>query len=160
MHESIKYLTGLNQTILRKVTNTGKEILCEKCVDGPGPLIKNAASLQQHQPLKGMNSSPTKATAQQQQQQTLQKPMSPNKDIDPNNCAGCGEQLKEGQALIALDRQWHIWCFRCQNCGTVLSGEYMGKDGAPYCEKDYQKSFGVKCAYCDRYISGKVLQVY
>jgi actin-binding LIM protein len=23
---------------------------------------------------------------------------------------------------------------------------------------DYQKSFGVKCAYCERYISGKVLQ--
>ena len=43
-------------------------------------------------------------------------------------------------------------------CGTVLSGEYMGKDGQPYCEKDYQKSFGVKCAYCERYISGKVLQ--
>lgn len=28
----------------------------------------------------------------------------------------------------------------------------------PYCEKDYQKQFGVKCAYCNRYISGKVLQ--
>lgn len=48
--------------------------------------------------------------------------------------------------------------FRCLCCGTVLSGEYMGKDGQPYCEKDYQKSFGVKCAYCERYISGKVLQ--
>jgi actin-binding LIM protein len=34
----------------------------------------------------------------------------------------------------------------------------MGKDGVPYCEKDYQKAFGVKCAYCNRYISGKVLQ--
>lgn len=34
----------------------------------------------------------------------------------------------------------------------------MGKDGVPYCEKCYQKSFGVKCAYCNRYISGKVLQ--
>lgn len=34
----------------------------------------------------------------------------------------------------------------------------MGKDGVPYCEKDYQKSFGVKCAYCNRFISGKVLQ--
>lgn len=29
----------------------------------------------------------------------------------------------------------------------------------PYCEKDYQKLFGVKCAYCSRFISGKVLQV-
>lgn len=32
------------------------------------------------------------------------------------------------------------------------------RDGVPYCEKDYQKQFGVKCAYCNRFISGKVLQ--
>lgn len=131
-----------------KVTNTGKEILCEKCIDGGAPKLKHVT--QQH-------ASPTKATAQQQHNETLQKTTSP-KDIDPNNCAGCNTELKEGQALIALDRQWHIWCFRCLVCGQVLSGEYMGKDGQPYCEKDYQKSFGVKCAYCERYISGKVLQ--
>ncbi|XP_076280393.1 actin binding LIM protein Uncoordinated 115a isoform X9 [Lasioglossum baleicum] len=77
---------------------------------------------------------------------------------DPGACAGCGSQLREGQALVALDRQWHVWCFKCHSCDTVLHGEYMGKDGVPYCEKDYQKQFGVKCAYCNRYISGKVLQ--
>ncbi|XP_011877966.1 PREDICTED: actin-binding LIM protein 2 isoform X4 [Vollenhovia emeryi] len=77
---------------------------------------------------------------------------------DPGACAGCGNQLREGQALVALDRQWHVWCFKCHSCDTVLHGEYMGKDGVPYCEKDYQKQFGVKCAYCNRYISGKVLQ--
>ncbi|XP_066600515.1 actin-binding LIM protein 2 isoform X3 [Prorops nasuta] len=77
---------------------------------------------------------------------------------DPGACAGCGTQLREGQALVALDRQWHVWCFKCHSCDTVLHGEYMGKDGVPYCEKDYQKQFGVKCAYCNRYISGKVLQ--
>lgn len=48
--------------------------------------------------------------------------------------------------------------FRCKTCSTVLNGEYLGKDGVPYCEKCYQKLFGVKCAYCNRYISGKVLQ--
>ncbi|XP_058798097.1 actin-binding LIM protein 2 isoform X4 [Phymastichus coffea] len=77
---------------------------------------------------------------------------------DPGACAGCRQQLREGQALVALDRQWHVWCFKCHTCDTVLHGEYMGKDGVPYCEKDYQKQFGVKCAYCNRYISGKVLQ--
>lgn len=46
----------------------------------------------------------------------------------------------------------------CKNCHSILNGEYMGKDGVPYCEKCYQKLFGVKCAYCNRYISGKVLQ--
>lgn len=48
--------------------------------------------------------------------------------------------------------------FSCKNCNSILNGEYMGKDGVPYCEKCYQKLFGVKCAYCNRYISGKVLQ--
>lgn len=62
--------------------------------------------------------------------------------------------------MVALDQQWHIWCFKCGTCGTVLHGEYMGKDGIPYCERDYQKQFGVKCAYCNRFISGKVLQVF
>lgn len=27
------------------------------------------------------------------------------------------------------------YIFRCMVCGQVLSGEYMGKDGQPYCEK-------------------------
>lgn len=74
-------------------------------------------------------------------------------------CAGCGKELNEGQALVALDQQWHIWCFKCGTCGVVLHGEYMGRNGQPYCERDYQKQFGIKCAYCSRYISGKVLQV-
>lgn len=99
-----KFTVILKSTIFSKVTNTGKEILCEKCVGGAGPL-KQKTVPQQSQP------SPTKATAQQQLHEILQKPTSP-KEFDPNNCAGCGAELKEGQALIALDRQWHIWCFR------------------------------------------------
>lgn len=86
------------------MTNTGKEILCEKCVvDG------NPRQLKVSQ--QSNSSSPTKATAQKQLNETVRKTYSP-KDVDPNNCAGCGYELKEGQALIALDRQWHIWCFR------------------------------------------------
>ncbi|XP_026814943.1 actin-binding LIM protein 1 isoform X6 [Rhopalosiphum maidis] len=74
------------------------------------------------------------------------------------DCAECGDDLRNGQALYALDRQWHIYCFKCHECSAVLHGEYMGRDGVPYCEKDYQKLFGVKCTYCSRFISGKVLQ--
>lgn len=51
-----------------------------------------------------------------------------------------------------------IFLHSCKNCNSLLNGEYMGKDSIPYCEKCYQKLFGVKCAYCNRYISGKVLQ--
>eukprot|EP00794_Sanderia_malayensis_P005528 gene5528-6213_t len=75
-----------------------------------------------------------------------------------STCAGCGSEIKSGQALLALDSQWHLWCFTCHKCGCLLSGEYMGRDGVPYCEKDYQDEFGVTCAGCSGYITGKVLQ--
>jgi actin-binding LIM protein len=97
-----------------KVTNTGKEILCERCITSPTKsLVAKEPIVQKQQKTlsKELQSSPTRATAQQTHQETAKRPQNLN-DIDPNACAGCGDQLKEGQALIALDRQWHIWCFR------------------------------------------------
>ncbi|KAG4080226.1 hypothetical protein HA402_008297 [Bradysia odoriphaga] len=145
---------------MQAVTNTGKEVLCEKCVSIPNKIQPSSAPQVQKtsSPIKEIARSPTRATAQQHNQTESVQRKESTGEYDPNECAGCGDQLKEGQALIALDRQWHIWCFRCKNCSAVLNGEYMGKDGVPYCEKCYQKSFGVKCAYCNRFISGKVLQ--
>ncbi|CAJ1067851.1 actin-binding LIM protein 1-like isoform X2 [Xyrichtys novacula] len=88
------------------------------------------------------------------------EPMSPGpKDIlSSSNCAGCGRDIKNGQALLALDRQWHLGCFKCKSCSKVLTGEYISKDGAPYCEKDYQIHFGVQCEACHQFITGKVLE--
>ena len=42
-------------------------------------------------------------------------------------CAGCGEDIRSGQSLLALEKQWHLWCFTCTMCGCLLSGEYMGR---------------------------------
>ncbi|XP_029691187.1 actin-binding LIM protein 1 isoform X18 [Takifugu rubripes] len=88
------------------------------------------------------------------------EPLSPGpKDIlGSSNCAGCGRDIKNGQALLALDRQWHLGCFKCKACSKVLTGEYISKDGAPYCEKDYQIHFGVQCEACHQFITGKVLE--
>nr|XP_033469085.1 actin-binding LIM protein 1a isoform X16 [Epinephelus lanceolatus] len=88
------------------------------------------------------------------------EPMSPGpKDIlGSSNCAGCGRDIKNGQALLALDKQWHLGCFKCKACSKVLTGEYISKDGAPYCEKDYQIHFGVQCEACHQFITGKVLE--
>uniref|UniRef100_A0A3Q2D846 Actin binding LIM protein 1a n=1 Tax=Cyprinodon variegatus TaxID=28743 RepID=A0A3Q2D846_CYPVA len=88
------------------------------------------------------------------------EPMSPGpKDIlGSSSCSGCGRDIKNGQALLALDRQWHLGCFKCKACGKVLTGEYISKDGAPYCEKDYQIHFGVQCEACHQFITGKVLE--
>ncbi|XP_034255716.1 actin-binding LIM protein 1 isoform X2 [Thrips palmi] len=123
-----------------RVTYTGKEVLCARCVQIP---VRSGHSGDERSPAASP-ASPTSGGG--------------GLGLGSNDCAGCHEELKECQALIALDRQWHIWCFKCKACDAVLHGEYMGKDGVPYCEKDYQKKFGVKCAYCSRYISGKVLQ--
>ncbi|XP_049710649.1 actin-binding LIM protein 1 isoform X9 [Elephas maximus indicus] len=92
--------------------------------------------------------------------QLCAQPMStgPKEAACSSNCAGCGRDIKNGQALLALDKQWHLGCFKCKSCGKVLTGEYISKDGAPYCEKDYQGLFGVKCEACHQFITGKVLE--
>nr|XP_034988969.1 actin-binding LIM protein 1 isoform X18 [Zootoca vivipara] len=92
--------------------------------------------------------------------QMCAQPMSssPKELSNSSNCAGCGRDIKNGQALLALDKQWHLGCFKCKACAKVLTGEYISKDGAPYCEKDYQVLFGVKCEACHQFITGKVLE--
>ncbi|XP_026855918.2 actin-binding LIM protein 3-like isoform X2 [Electrophorus electricus] len=76
----------------------------------------------------------------------------------PSHCAGCKEEITQGQSLLALEKQWHVSCFKCQTCGTVLTGEYISKDGVPYCESDYHSQFGIRCETCHKYISGRVLE--
>ncbi|XP_069373277.1 actin-binding LIM protein 1-like isoform X6 [Paralichthys olivaceus] len=75
-----------------------------------------------------------------------------------SNCTGCGRDIKNGQALLALGGQWHLGCFKCKSCRKVLSGEYISKDGVPYCERDYQIKFGIQCEACHKFITGKVLE--
>nr|XP_012996477.1 actin-binding LIM protein 3 isoform X7 [Cavia porcellus] len=93
--------------------------------------------------------------------QTCSQAMTSSKPIKirgPSHCAGCKEEIKHGQSLLALDKQWHVSCFKCQTCSVILTGEYISKDGVPYCESDYHSQFGIKCETCDRYISGRVLE--
>ncbi|XP_032885499.1 actin-binding LIM protein 3 isoform X10 [Amblyraja radiata] len=94
----------------------------------------------------------------QQCSHTLITASEPIKIHGPSQCAGCGDEIKHGQSLLALEKQWHVSCFKCQSCGVVLTGEYISKDGVPYCETDYHSQFGIKCESCDRYISGRVLE--
>lgn len=44
-----------------------------------------------------------------------------------SGCAGCGRDIKNGQALLALESQWHLGCFKCKACAKVLTGEYISK---------------------------------
>ncbi|XP_065516036.1 actin-binding LIM protein 2 isoform X4 [Lathamus discolor] len=74
------------------------------------------------------------------------------------NCGGCGSEIKNGQSLVALDKHWHLGCFKCNTCGKLLNAEYISKDGVPYCETDYHAKFGIRCDNCEKYITGRVLE--
>ncbi|KAG8508670.1 Actin-binding LIM protein 2, partial [Galemys pyrenaicus] len=74
------------------------------------------------------------------------------------SCGGCGAEIKNGQSLVALDKHWHLGCFKCRTCGKQLNAEYISKDGLPYCEADYHTEFGVRCDSCREYITGHVLE--
>lgn len=89
-----------------------KERFCEECVAiPPNSEILSSYNSHENKPCIRDHDSPTRAMTQK---------FTPNygssgdndAEYDPNTCAGCRQQLKEGQALIALDRQWHINCFR------------------------------------------------
>ncbi|KAG7495998.1 actin-binding LIM protein 2 isoform X9 [Solea senegalensis] len=75
-----------------------------------------------------------------------------------HNCCGCGKEFKNEQSLVALDKHWHLGCFKCHVCNKVLNAEYISKDGIPFCEMDYHAMFGIQCESCKKYITGKVLE--
>ncbi|KAI9672548.1 MAG: Rho-type gtpase-activating protein [Caeruleum heppii] len=51
----------------------------------------------------------------------------PESPIEPEDaaypCKGCGEILEEGKAFELAGNRWHIDCFRCNNCGTLLDSD-------------------------------------
>ncbi|KDN70566.1 putative RhoGAP domain-containing protein [Colletotrichum sublineola] len=50
----------------------------------------------------------------------LESPMDQD-DIFP--CKGCGEILEEGKAFELAGNRWHLNCFRCNTCGTLLDSD-------------------------------------
>ncbi|XP_026313652.1 actin-binding LIM protein 1-like isoform X2 [Hyposmocoma kahamanoa] len=143
-----------------KVTYTGAEVVCSNCI-AAGPQRQTARAATSPPAVRTPAPAPRpahNARTDNHVQNNHNDTQHDGRPVDQNECAGCGQELSEGQALVALDRQWHTWCFACGECGQVLQGEYMGRGGTPYCERDYQRLFGVRCAYCQRYIAGKVLQ--
>uniref|UniRef100_A0A4X1SSN9 Actin binding LIM protein family member 2 n=1 Tax=Sus scrofa TaxID=9823 RepID=A0A4X1SSN9_PIG len=87
------------------------------------------------------------------------RPTTPTASCAPSaGCGGCGAEIKNGQSLVALDKHWHLGCFKCKTCGKQLNAEYISKDGLPYCEADYHAKFGIRCDGCEKYITGHVLE--
>jgi hypothetical protein len=61
-------------------------------------------------------------------------------------CAGCGQPIT-GQYITALGKTWHPEHFVCARCGKPFGSEgYYERDGKPYCRRDYDELFGLRCA--------------
>lgn len=46
-----------------------------------------------------------------------------DQDDIPFPCKGCGEILEEGKAFELAGNRWHIDCFRCNTCNTLLDSD-------------------------------------
>jgi len=51
----------------------------------------------------------------------IESPVGDGEDIFP--CKGCGEILEEGKAFELAGNRWHLNCFRCNTCGTLLDSD-------------------------------------
>ncbi|KAJ9614494.1 Rho-type gtpase-activating protein [Cladophialophora chaetospira] len=51
----------------------------------------------------------------------------PDSPTEPDDsaypCKGCGQILEEGKAFELAGNRWHIDCFRCNTCGTLLDSD-------------------------------------
>lgn len=73
-------------------------------------------------------------------------------------CASCQKKCT-GEVLRVNEKYFHKACFQCKKCKKSLaSGGFFTKDGAYYCISDYQQLFGTRCAACNDYVEGEVVQ--
>jgi len=84
-------------------------------------------------------------------------------------CCSCNGVL-EGGVIKALGKTWHEKCFRCTGCKGELPGNFVEKEGNPYCSKCMSKDLGTQqksinpsgkifCAECGKLIAGEAVTV-
>ena len=76
-----------------RVTFTGKNCLCQKCIQ-----TEREGEVRVEEVKPALPAPPP---------------------LGEDECAGCRQELKDGQALVALDKQYHIWCFKCTGQSNI-----------------------------------------
>ncbi|KAH7335392.1 hypothetical protein B0J17DRAFT_669953 [Rhizoctonia solani] len=79
----------------------------------------------------------------------------------PNFCSACGQAMT-AQFVRALGTVFHLECFRCKDCNSVVASKFFpveGPDGRqqPLCERDYFKRLNLICAKCDMALRGSYI---
>lgn len=72
---------------------------------------------------------------------------------DAEQCAGCKLLIwEDSRHLTAMDKAWHVGCFKCGACRLALTGSYIPKDGQPYHAGCYKEQFHPHCSVCASYL--------
>ncbi|KAG8690495.1 hypothetical protein FRC11_011190 [Ceratobasidium sp. 423] len=79
----------------------------------------------------------------------------------PNVCSACGQPMT-AQFVRALGTVFHLECFRCKDCNSVVASKFFPVDGPdgrqqPLCERDYFKRLNLICAKCDMALRGSYI---
>ncbi len=65
-------------------------------------------------------------------------------------CAICHRSISQGGCVQAMGNSYHQDCFLCHHCNEPITGTaFHISEGKPYCKKDYQALFSVRCAGCN-----------
>lgn len=74
-------------------------------------------------------------------------------------CVKCQKKVVgENNGCTANDQVYHISCFICVNCGTLLRGKsFYSMDNKPYCEQCYVSTLE-KCSVCSKAITDRLLR--
>ncbi|KAG9017166.1 hypothetical protein FRB90_001518 [Tulasnella sp. 427] len=76
-------------------------------------------------------------------------------------CSTC-QQPMSGQFVRALGTVFHLDCFRCGDCNTVVASKFFPIEGAdgrqqPLCERDYFRRLNLICAKCEQALRGSYI---
>ncbi|OSX64291.1 hypothetical protein POSPLADRAFT_1045378 [Postia placenta MAD-698-R-SB12] len=76
-------------------------------------------------------------------------------------CAACGKAM-QGAFVRALGTVYHLQCFKCMDCGTVVASKFFPIDGPdgkqhPLCERDYFRRLNLICAKCGMALRGSYI---
>eukprot|EP00294_Goniomonas_avonlea_P001454 CAMPEP_0114548926 /NCGR_PEP_ID=MMETSP0114-20121206/5249_1 /TAXON_ID=31324 /ORGANISM="Goniomonas sp, Strain m" /LENGTH=309 /DNA_ID=CAMNT_0001733563 /DNA_START=9 /DNA_END=938 /DNA_ORIENTATION=- len=75
-----------------------------------------------------------------------------------SECGGCSKPIG-GKVLTALDKNWHVDCFKCKTCGGAVPAQFEHADGFPYCNDCWSKDMIPKCGICSKNLEGEITRV-
>ncbi|THH12825.1 hypothetical protein EW146_g7338, partial [Bondarzewia mesenterica] len=81
--------------------------------------------------------------------------------VSSTTCSACGQTM-QGAFVRALGTVFHLQCFKCMDCGTVVAAKFFPIDGPegkqqPLCERDYFRRLNLICAKCGMALRGSYI---